>query len=89
MDGDLSSLNSIALSLHKLQTIFGLIPNVRSKGLGAKKVLQKLLRMRVEEEDSDQQQAQQSAYAGSSSSSGGGASNEKYNQRSEIDTLLM
>lgn len=90
MDGDLSSLNIIALALLKMQTIYGVIPNVKSKGLGAKKVLQKLLRMRVQEEDSEHQQQQLSAF--NSASSGGSSSSQqqdKYSQRSEIDTLIM
>jgi hypothetical protein len=96
VDGDLSSLNVIAMALLKLQTIYGVIPNIKSKGLGAKKVLQKLLRMRVEEEDSEQQNAQaQSHYSHMtqnqhhSSSSSSQAATDKYNQRSEIDTLIM
>jgi hypothetical protein len=96
VDGDLSSLNVIAMALLKLQTIYGVIPNIKSKGLGAKKVLQKLLRMRVEEEDSEQQNAQaQSHYSHMthnqphSSSSSSQAAADKYSQRSEIDTLIM
>lgn len=50
MDGDLSSLNQIAMALLKLQAVFGVIPNIRSKGLGAKKVLQKLFKLRIEED---------------------------------------
>ena len=91
MDGDLSSLNVIAMALLKMQTIYGVIPNIKSKGLGAKKILQRLMRMRVEEEDSEQQQLAMSSgfnQSGSSSSSSQRDA-DKYNQRSEIDTLIM
>ena len=99
VDGDLSSLNVIALALLKLQFIFGIIPNVRSKGLGARKVLQKMMRLRVEEEDTERQQAQLNglllggggvgADGALAASSGAGSTAHLSQQRSEIDTLVM
>eukprot|EP01041_Mallomonas_annulata_P001442 gene1442-2776_t len=49
VDGDPSSLNYIAAALHRLQTVTGTIPSVKTKGVAARKVLQKLLRLRKEE----------------------------------------
>ena len=91
VDGDLSSLNVIALALLKMQTIYGVIPNIKSKGVTAKKVLQKLLRMRVQEEDATSQLG--GAYGGHPNSTSSGSSSlqnaDKFGQRSEIDTLIM
>lgn len=95
VDGDLSSLNIVALALLKLQFLFGIIPNIRSKGLGAKKVLQKMMHLRVEEEDTERQQLQLNLLLqGQGGSSGGagavvGAMQSLTPQRSEIDTLVM
>lgn len=114
VDGDLSSLNIIAQSLLKLQMLFGIIPNIRSKGHSSKRVLQKLLSLRVEELEHEQQmlQQQQSALSSTSNKAGSGGPAEeakgdalggaavskgrgsklvadKYNQRSEIDLLVM
>lgn len=50
LDGDTSSLGSVARALMKLQKSFGLIPKVTSKGAASKKVLQLLLHYRREEE---------------------------------------
>jgi hypothetical protein len=50
VDGDTSPLNAAARSLLQLQNLYGLIPQVRSKGAAARKVLQKLLHLRREEE---------------------------------------
>lgn len=50
LDGDTSSLGSVARALMKLQKSFGVIPKVTSKGAAAKKVLQLLLHYRREEE---------------------------------------
>ncbi len=63
MDGDLSSLTVVAQALLKIQMLFGVIPNVRSKGHCAKKVLQKLMSLRVEEVEQEQKllQEQQSS----------------------------
>lgn len=63
MDGDLSSLTVVAQALLKMQMLFGVIPNVRSKGSCAKKVLQKLMSLRVEEVEQEQKllQEQQSS----------------------------
>jgi hypothetical protein len=49
VDGDFSSLNIVAEALLKVQMQFGIIPNIRSKGHAARKVLQKMMSMRVEE----------------------------------------
>jgi hypothetical protein len=38
------------MALQKMQGMYGIIPNIKSKGLGAKKVLQKLFHLRVEED---------------------------------------
>jgi hypothetical protein len=46
----LSSLSIVAHSLNKLQSLFGVIPNIKSKGVGARKVLQRMMHHRVEEE---------------------------------------
>lgn len=54
VDGDLSSLTVVAQALLKIQMLFGVIPNVRSKGHCAKKVLQKLMSLRVEEVEQEQ-----------------------------------
>lgn len=48
VDGDTSALNAVAQSLHKLQTTFGLINNIKAKGAASKKVIQKLLHLRRE-----------------------------------------
>lgn len=88
VDGDLSSLNTVAMGLLKLQSLFGVIPNIKSKGLGSKKVLQKMFRMRVEEEGS----SSASSTAGSSASSGTSSSNSNSSTdvlRSKIDTMVM
>lgn len=63
MDGDLSSLTVVAQALLKVQMLFGVIPNVRSKGHCAKKVLQKMMSLRVEEVELEQKllQEQQSS----------------------------
>jgi vacuolar protein sorting-associated protein 33A len=50
VDGDTSSLNAVARALWRLQTIYGIIPNVKSKGLASKKIVQKLLHIRSEED---------------------------------------
>lgn len=63
VDGDLSSLTVVAQALLKIQMLFGVIPNIRSKGHCAKKVLQKLMSLRVEEVEQEQKllQEQQSS----------------------------
>ena len=53
VDGDFSSLNSIASSLFKLEKTIGTIPNFLSKGTASRKVLQKLLKHRSESSDID------------------------------------
>lgn len=59
VDGDTSSLNLIAQSLHKLQSLYGVIPNVKSKGSASKKILQKLLQLRKQQHDSNVMAQQQ------------------------------
>ena len=81
MDGDTSPLNVVARALARLQHVYGVIPNVKSKGAASRKVLQKLLHLRREEEGahavgSSQQQQQQ-----------GGPL--LLSMRGEIDTLVV
>ena len=59
VDGDTSSLNMIAHSIHKLQNLFGIITNIKSKGAGSKKVLQKLLQLRKSQHTSQSMQQNQ------------------------------
>lgn len=55
VDGDTTSLNAAARALSKIQSLYGVIPNVRSKGAASRKVIQKLLHMRREDESSQSQ----------------------------------
>ena len=55
VDGDTSPLNAAARSLLQLQNLYGLIPQIRSKGAAARKVLQKLLHLRREEDSLKQE----------------------------------
>eukprot|EP00002_Diphylleia_rotans_P012490 TRINITY_DN2441_c0_g1_i2.p1 TRINITY_DN2441_c0_g1~~TRINITY_DN2441_c0_g1_i2.p1 ORF type:complete len:518 (-),score=94.82 TRINITY_DN2441_c0_g1_i2:652-2205(-) len=48
LDGDKTSLFYVAQSLMKMQSLFGIIPNVKGKGHSAKLVLDMMLRMRKE-----------------------------------------
>jgi len=73
VDGDTSSLNVVARALHRLQSSFGTIPNVKSKGAASRKVLQKLLHLRREEDGSQ----------------GVGLPGERAQMRGEIDTLVV
>lgn len=73
----MSCLNIIATSLGKLQSIYGLIPHIKSKGVGAKKVMQRLLHKRVEDE---------SVVQDKDANRPNGISSD---QRSEIDTMIM
>jgi hypothetical protein len=50
LDGDTSSLSTIARALMKFQNSCGVFPNVKSKGSASKKVIQMLLHFRREEE---------------------------------------
>lgn len=71
--GDLSSLSMVAHALQKMQTLFGVIPNVKVKGPLSKRVLQQMLHLRKEEENFlDRDQASGAIV-----------------RRAEIDTLLM
>ena len=51
VDGDTSLLHAAARALNKIQTLFGVIPNVKSKGTLSRKVIQKLLRLRREDDN--------------------------------------
>jgi hypothetical protein len=53
LDGDWTSLNSVARSVMKLQAIYGLIPTVKSVGEGSKVVGALVDRMRKEVPDND------------------------------------
>ena len=55
IDGDYSSLSSAASAILKLEKVVGTIPNVLSKGVSARKILQKLLRYRCDSDDGDNQ----------------------------------
>lgn len=50
MDGDFSALDIIAESLLQVQAQYGIIPNIRSKGHCARKILQKMMALRASEE---------------------------------------
>ena len=54
VDNDLSTLETISRSLYKLQNIYGIIPNIISKGISSKKVLSKLLHYCCESQDVDE-----------------------------------
>lgn len=49
VDGDNTPIETVAKAIHKLQSMFGVIPNVRSKGTSSKKIIQKLLQLRQAE----------------------------------------
>ena len=51
VDGDTSSLNTIARALNQFQSIYGTIPNLKCKGAASKKVLQKMLDMKADASD--------------------------------------
>lgn len=44
-------MNIVAQSLLKFQNMFGIIPNIKSKGVAARKVLQRMMHRRFEEEE--------------------------------------
>lgn len=71
----MSCLNVIAQAIARLQNIYGVIPHVKSKGVGARKVLQRLMHRRVDEESLVDKESHHSNLHG--------------NQRNEIDTLMM
>ena len=50
-DGTHTSLDIVASALHKLQSIYGALPHIKCKGAGARKVLQKMLRLKREDGD--------------------------------------
>ena len=51
VDGDTSYLHAAARSLCKLQNLVGVIPNIKSKGVLSRKVIQKLMRLRREDDN--------------------------------------
>jgi hypothetical protein len=102
VDGDLSSLNTIASSLLQLQSVYGVIPNIKSKGVGAKKVLQKLFRMRLKQEEegidpttknSDSSSNAHASFSFHQPDASGFGESQHFeqggHQRSEIDTLIV
>lgn len=50
-DGTHTSLDIVAAALHKLQNLYGALPHIKCKGAGARKVLQKMLRLKREDGD--------------------------------------
>jgi len=51
VNGDASSLTSIAAALHRLQLLFGPIPKLWGKGAASRQVVKTMLEMRVDEEE--------------------------------------
>ena len=49
VDNDSSSVQVMALGIQKLQSLFGIIPNVKCKGEISKKVIQRILELQREE----------------------------------------
>lgn len=50
VDGDTSSLNSVAHALVKFQSIYGTIPHIKCKGAASRKILQKMMEMKRDNE---------------------------------------
>jgi hypothetical protein len=75
VDGDLSCLNIIAQGIGRLQSIYGIIPHVKSKGVGARKVLQRLMHKRVDDESFAEKDGHSIA--------------SEQSQRHEIDSLVV
>lgn len=71
----MSCLGAVAHGLHKIQSTFGVIPNLKSKGVAAKKVLEKMLHFRVEEEESMEKMLPHG--------------HDNFRIRPEIDTMLV
>jgi len=88
VDGDLSSLTVVAQALLKVQMLFGVIPNVRSKGHCAKKVLQKMMSLRVEEVEQEQKllQEQQSSLNSTQVPAGGAGGDRTGSEKNFIDS---
>ncbi|CAE7635683.1 VPS33, partial [Symbiodinium microadriaticum] len=80
VDGDSSPLCSVARALDKVQALYGVIPNIKSKGAASRKVLQKLLHLRREREGVDSRTAD----AGATMS--GGDADPPW---SRVDTLVL
>lgn len=55
IDGDKTSLFYVAKALMRLQTMFGIIPQLRGKGLASQHIVSMMLRMRLEMRTSDVQ----------------------------------
>ncbi len=58
LDGDATLLHSVAQSLLKVQSFYGLIPNIKSIGPAARTVCSKMLRMRMEQFDAEDASAE-------------------------------
>lgn len=88
VDGDLSSLTVVAQALLKVQMLFGVIPNVRSKGHCAKKVLQKMMSLRVEEVEQEQKllQEQQSSLNSTQVPTGGAGGDGNGSEKNFVDS---
>jgi vacuolar protein sorting-associated protein 33A len=97
IDGDTSSLQIVASALHGIQELYGIIPNVKSKGAASRKVLQNLLHLRRERERSDddrdksngdewEQQDRMSIFSNRMGSNGNGG---YISSRRDIDTLVV
>lgn len=50
LEGDLSSLHRVAKAIMKIQTIYGIIPQIKGKGTTSKQIANMILRMRKEKE---------------------------------------
>jgi hypothetical protein len=87
IDGDTSSLNAVARALLKLQGIYGIIPNIKGKGVATKKILQKLMKLRVEEETArGSGNGSEGQWSNTDTSSSAGLFQVP---KREIDTLVM
>ena len=58
LDGDATLLHSVAQSLLKMQSFYGLIPNVKSIGPAARVACSKMMRMRMEQFDAEEPPAE-------------------------------
>lgn len=74
VDGDTSSLTAVARALARVQNVYGIIPNIKSKGAASRKVLQKMFHFRREEEIANQASNSES---------------QRISLKHEIDTLVL
>lgn len=81
VDADHSSLGVVARALLHLQSIYGVIPNIKAVGNGARNVVQRMMHMRVEAD----------AVAGASAPGSGARTDdaEAPTGKESIDTLVM